>query len=330
MPRSDNMPPPDDMQNLLGRRLTPEERAFESSLRDALGSQERRQARSTFHDIAARSPQLFLPAAISLLESESQPVGRRRLYLQLMECPEFLIQLVQPEWFSQQQFLKVCQALKQIDDLLDLRLARLVPGRHADDYELSREVILRLLDVLHTISSGPRLIQVLGHLTNYPDEHIASKATMLVGHRVRSAAWLFDHFHTSDARVRASVIEGIWGVDTLSARKCLQDSLNDSNNRVVGNALVGLHLLGDKTVDQAVEQMICDARPNFRRTAAWVMGKIGKREFAEALERAVQDDDSGVREMAARSLGELPVAEAASGPPEADAKPVAAAPSNGQ
>jgi HEAT repeats len=274
-----------------------------------------------FQDIAARSPQLLLPAAISLLYSESHPVGRRRLYLQLMECPEFLLQLVQPEWFSQQQFLKVCQALKEIDDLLDLRLARLVPGRRADDYELPREVVLRLLDVLHAISSGPRLVQVLGHLTNYPDERIASKAAMLVGHRVRSAAWLHDHFQTTDARVRASVVEGLWGVDTLSARKCLRDSLNDSNNRVVGNALVGLYLLGEKTVEQAVEHMICDSRPSFRRTAAWVMGKIGKPEFAEALERATQDGDSGVREMAVRSLGALAVPEAGNGSVEPEQSP---------
>ncbi len=321
MPRPDDMPPSEDTPNLLGRRLTPEEIAFESQLRDALGNQERRQARSKFPDIAARSPQLLLPAAISLLESESHPVGRRRLYLQLMECPEFLIQLVQPQWFSREQFLKVCQALKEIDDLLDLRLARLVPGRHSDDYELPREVVLRLLDVLHTISSGPRLIQVIGHLANYPDERIASKATMLVGHRIRSAAWLQSHFLTTDARVRASVVEGLWGVDTISARKCLQNSLKDSNNRVVGNALVGLHLLGEKTVDQAVEHMLRDARPSFRRTAAWVMGRIGKPEFAEALERAAQDEDSTVREMAVRSRGVLPAAEAGNGAVEPEQSP---------
>src|SRR5262249_54311572 len=153
---------------------------------------------------------------------------------QLMECPEFLLQLVSPDQFSEKQFHKVCRDLKQIDDFFDLRLARLVPGRHNDEYQLQPRVVVRLLDVLHAISSGPRLVQMLGHLTHHPDERIASKAAMLMGHRIRSENWVRNHVQSSNSRVRANVVEGLWGVNNVFARKCLRDSLSDSNNRVVG------------------------------------------------------------------------------------------------
>jgi HEAT repeats len=311
----------DDMQSLLGRELTPEERPLEALLRRELAGHERRPVRSAIRDMAARSPKLFLAAALSMLESTSLAGDRRKLYMQFVECPEFLLELVHPDRLSRTQLIAVCQELKQIDDFLDLRLARLVPGRHADEYGLPPETILRLLDVLHMISSGPRLVQVLGHLTGSRNERIASKATILMGHRLRSENWVRNHFESKDARLRASVVEGLWGVDTPFARNCLRQSLNDGDNRVAGNALFGLHLLGEQAVDRQAEQMLGDSRPNFRRTAAWVMGRIGKPEFVKALERAAQEDeDAGVRETAARTLAAFPISKATSDPQPAAAE----------
>jgi hypothetical protein len=187
-------------------------------MRCELASQEKRPAHSRVRDIAARSPKLFLAVALSMLESIPLAEARRKLYMQFVACPEFLLEIVHPDRFSRTQLIAVCQELKQIDDFLDLRLARLAPGRYADEYGLPPETVLRLLDVLHLISSGPRLVQVLGHLTSYPDERIVSKAAMLMGRRFRSENWVRNRFESKDARVRASVVEGLWGVDTPFAR----------------------------------------------------------------------------------------------------------------
>ena len=48
-----------------------------------------------------------------------------------------------------------------------------------------------------------------------------------------------------DGRVRAGVVEGLWGVSTAAAQSHLWASLKDKNNRVVGNVLIGLHHLGE-------------------------------------------------------------------------------------
>jgi HEAT repeat protein len=80
------------------------------------------------------------------------------------------------------------------------------------------------------------------------------------------------------------------------------EALQDENNRVAGNALMGLHLLGEPATGQLVEQMVGDARPPFRRTAAWLMGRIAKPEFEDHLLRAAADEDPGVRQTAAAAL----------------------------
>lgn len=49
----------------------------------------------------------------------------------------------------------------------------------------------------------------------------------------------------SDPRVRANAIESLWGVDSPEARTLLSFATNDANNRVVGNALLGLYHLGN-------------------------------------------------------------------------------------
>jgi HEAT repeat protein len=78
--------------------------------------------------------------------------------------------------------------------------------------------------------------------------------------------------------------------------------LEDENNRVVGNALMGLHLLGEQRVTELVKEMLQDPRPQFRWTAAWVMGQIGSPDFFECLVQARADSNSGVRKAAGRAL----------------------------
>jgi hypothetical protein len=290
------------MPSLLGRELTGEERKVEAALRHALLVLDKRSSPASIRAIAAASPEEFVAAALGMLESKSDRADRHRLYTGLVEGPEFLLLLLQSDRFDRSSLLEVCRGLKEIDDLLDVRLARLAPGRRENVHGLDPEVVLRLLDILHVISSGPRLIQIIGHLTRHPDERVASKAALLIGCRLRNHDWVRAQFESPDPRIRANVVEGLWGVDTPFARKWLWDALKDENCRVAGNALMALHLLREPEAGKLVEQMLADARPQFRRTAAWLMGKIGKPEFAECLQKAAGDEDAGVREAVTRAL----------------------------
>jgi hypothetical protein len=288
------------MTGFSGRELTTEERNVQASLQGALGQPEWLSL-ATIRTLAAARPGEFMTAALSMLESKSDPSARRWLCQRLLQFPEFLQQLFHSDRLERTQLIEICRALKEADDFLDTRLARLASGRE-DSSRLTPEIVLRLLDVLHEISSGPRLVQMIGHLTRHPDERVASKAAMLIGHRLRNQNWVRVQLESGDPRVRASVVEGLWGVDTPANRKCLWDALKDENNRVAGNALLGLHMLREPATDKLVKQMLCEARPQFRRTAAWLMGKIARPEFAECLRQAQGDPDPGVRQAIKRAL----------------------------
>jgi hypothetical protein len=203
---------------------------------------------------------------------------------------------------SRQDLIEVCRKWMALDSQLDVRLARLTPGREAGGEGLPVEHVVRVLDVLDEISPGPRLILLLNHLTHHGEQRIASKAALLVGRRLRNRDWVSRQMESTDGRLRANVVEGLWGIRSASVQSHLWASLKDKNNRVVGNALIGLHQSGEPGVKEFVKRMIEDARPPFRWTAAWVMGKIGAPEFIEDLERAVQDKEAHVRSAAERAL----------------------------
>ena len=294
------------MPGLVGRDLTIPERVVAGLLQTALARHAHsRDIGEAVNRIAVRSPRGFGPAALSLLESTQDPGVRRKIYQQLLDCPEFLIRLMQPGAFSRTQLLEICRELMALDPTFDVRLARLTPTRCQDDSPLDEDGVVQVLDILNEISPGGRLVLLLNHLTRHPNRHIASKATLLIGKRLRNQDWLNRHLESGDERIRANAVEGLWNVTTQAARQCLWKGLKDKNNRVVGNALLGLHQLGEPTVLEFVKRMIEDPRPPFRWTAAWVMGKIGGEEFIEPLERALQDRDEQVRRSAQRALSAI-------------------------
>jgi hypothetical protein len=259
-------------------------------------------AEAAIREIAAADPALFFDAALSILESPSDAPCAPRVYARLFGCSTFLVELVRTGRFSDKELLQRCSDWIAIDRFLDIRLAQLTPGRHEDPFGLPAETIVRVLEVLNHISSGPRLILILNHLKNHPNKQVAEKATVLVGRRIWSAPWLNQRLASTDASIRAGAVEGLWGREMPSARELLRRHRQDENNRVAGNALLGLHFLGEAGVLELAKEMIHDERPPFRQTAAWVMGQIAEPAFVEPLTAALADSEAGVRLSAKRAL----------------------------
>ena len=107
----------------------------------------------------------------------------------------------------------------------------------------------------------------------------------------------------SDPRVRANAVESLWGVETPEARTLLNFAASDANNRVVGNALLGLYYLGDSSVLAEVIKLAGHESALFRATAAWMMGETGDPRFTDALRRMITESDPAVRKRAFAALG---------------------------
>src|SRR5579872_4855960 len=291
------------MPDLLGRELTAQEEAVKAALEGVLRNpRNTRDSNAAIRSLLCPAPEAFCAAVLFLLGTQHDP-ARRQTYNALADCREFWIALMREARLSRSHLLEVCRHFMTIESMLDIRLARLTPGREeTESSQLDAETVLRILDVLDKLSPGSRLILLLNHLTQHPDRRIAAKATLLIGRRIRNQDWVARHLASSDGRVRASTIEGLWGVRSPAARSSLWVSLQDKNNRVVGNALIGLHQLGEPAVNEFMKRMIEDPRPAFRWTAAWVMGKVGAEEFAPFLEQALKDKESHVQRVAERAL----------------------------
>jgi HEAT repeat protein len=290
---------------ILSRNLTAEESAIHARLKTTMDEYGTNfLAPRRMRELAQGDPAAFFTAALWLLHSEPDSAGRRHLYQLLLDSPEFLPQLTNPELFSIPEALELCLKLMRIDPLLDVKIARMMPGR-ADAALLSTPQVLRTLDILSEISPGTRLIPILGHLTHHGNRRISSKAALLLGRRIRNREWVERHLTAQDARIRANVIEALWGLDAPYARKIMQECVQDNHNRVAGNALFGLHLLGHKDVCRHLQDMMKDPRAEFRSTAAWVMGKAGSREFMDPLLKLAEDQVEGVRRTAQQALASI-------------------------
>jgi len=90
----------------------------------------------------------------------------------------------------------------------------------------------------------------------------------------------------------------------------LQFAASDGNNRVAGNALLGLYWLGDSAVISELVKMAGHAAGSFRLSAAWAMGETGDPRFSEVLGRMLADSNAGVRKRAFAAVSQVKLAAA--------------------
>ena len=119
---------------------------------------------------------------------------------------------------------------------------------------------------------------------------------------MQSPAWTKRQLERKDQRIRANAVEALWGINSSPAIHLLEQCASDSNNRVVGNALVGLHIADIDGAQQQVMALSRARKLQLRSTAAWVMGRVGAPCFKPRLTELVRDEQPQVRGAALRAL----------------------------
>jgi hypothetical protein len=257
--------------------------------------------------LAYEAPELFTDAAIRHLNSGPSSNAHRLLAILLMRQDQLFQRLANPSATSREQSVKLFRRLLEVDPSFDVKLARKLPGRsywnQTDAFDSVRSA--RALDILDETSQGRRLLPILGHLPDSPDAAISAKATLFVGKRVQNPSWTKKQLQRPDQRVRANAVEALWGLSTPSAVDLFENCVDDRNNRVVGNSLVGLHIVGREEAREEVMSMSKSSVAEVRSTAAWAMGRIVTPAFAPRLRELIVDDNNQVRSMALKSLKDL-------------------------
>ena len=257
-------------------------------------------------------PGLFLNAALRRLNSGENSGAMRFLSSLAVRHAGMFEFLTSPESSSRDEAVNLFRRFLAIDPSFDVRLAERLPNRResnlSDAFDSKHST--RALDILDQTSRGRRLLPILGHLPTYRDTRISAKATLFVGRRLQSPAWTKKQLRQSDHRVRANAIESLWGLDSPAAVRVLEECIEDANNRVFGNSLLGLHILGRGEAEREALDVAIGGEPPFRSTAAWILGRIASPDCQGRLTEMVRFEHPLVRSTALRSLLEIRRAEA--------------------
>jgi HEAT repeat protein len=257
--------------------------------------------------LLAGDPEQFLRAFIPLLHSERDRPAYQPLIKFWIQTRETVQQLCNPELFDKETAIELARVIAEMDPGLDTRLVRSLPTRGGMETSnaVTGAVAERVLELVEAISGGARTLPSFAHLMRDPNPRLRAKAALLIGRRVHSARWVEQRLNEPDARVRANVVESFWGQGGGWAVDVLCRAADDPNNRVAGNALCGLYDLKQHKAVPYILRMATDARPAFRATAAWTMGKTGSPEFMPALEKLSHDLYAAVRKNAVKAMDRI-------------------------
>lgn len=197
----------------------------------------------------------------------------------------------------------IAGCLRAAPDLIPLFEQKI--GSHLSSYAQVLEVsgVRKLLEVLDLISDCSRIRPLLIKLRTFPDPQVQSKLTLLLGRGSLNLGLIEDQLASPDARVRANTIKAL--PDVKGAQRLLKAALTDPNHRVVGEALLALHRLGDSSAAEHLIEMAQSESEASRLSALWVMGETEDEQFRETLRACVQSDTGKVRWMALKSLSRL-------------------------
>lgn len=161
--------------------------------------------------------------------------------------------------------------------------------------------LLRALS-LAPATSGSALMPWLKKMLQQADDRVRSRAVKLLCEIRPNKSQIERQMLDENARVRANAIEGLWNLKTSEATEIFRAALDDGNHRVVGNALVGLHLQGAPDAFAKIAENCQSSQAAVRRAMAWCLGFIRDERGIALLQTLSRDAAPVVRSRALRSL----------------------------
>jgi hypothetical protein len=262
-------------------------------------------SRGAIRQCERQAPEAFLLEGLRTVMDADDSAGYRFLAILLVGIPSVFQMLCDRRQFTQEDAIKIAKRLQKVDQNFDTRMCGLLPDRNnaRRPFSLEGGLAERALEILDAISPGRRIVPIMRHLTGYSDPRIASKASLLIGKRLQNLSWARRVLaESNDPRVRANALEAFWGMDAPDVIDLFRRCVDDPDNRVVGNAIIGLHEAGEPEAFHLAIEIASKKKPSFRMTAAWIMGKIANVDFFLFLTRLARDEEMSVRRSAINAL----------------------------
>jgi hypothetical protein len=250
-------------------------------------------------DMLEHSPGAFCAAAVEILSGEDCERVKRYLVAMLWTNNLLIPCLTDPS--TPPQKAEIIAALaRRVDPQLPAKLVGFVLERT----ELEPpECLERVLGLLKSMPDAASFRPLLTPLLRHPNARIRSKVALLAGEGNRNRTWFERRMQEGDPRVRANAIESAGSAEDL--RPVFRTAALDSNNRVVGNALVSLYRLGETDAIASLHEMTSHPDPAFRATAVWAMGETADTRFLPLLARILTDPNETIKAAAFRAIRRL-------------------------
>jgi hypothetical protein len=220
------------------------------------------------------------------------------------ELGEIFIQICD-ETIPLPQAIEMARAKAERHPLFDVQLAQQIPTTQNPLSLLQGSKALRALEILDAISPGNRLVVALAGLMQTPSEKIRSKAALLLGRRVQSIDWAQLCSRESDPRVRANILEALWGSTSPSAIEIFRKAMADPEPRIAANAALGIYKHDQEEGGQLLSALQRHSDSRFRCSALWAIAQTGDAKFLPTLRGSLQDADPRKRSIAVRGLMSL-------------------------
>jgi HEAT repeat protein len=264
---------------------------------------EQEQAHHSILEMQLMDPQRFARIAVQVL---SEKLSEGDLYLLCilllnLNTDGLMDLLTEPARPDGSLARKLARWLGRHDSNLSSKLLKyLSEETKRDDVNQARiERALELLtDLPETRLSVPYLLELL-RSTNI---HIRSKVVLLMAKSSQGSRWTEFRLSEADPRVRANAIEGLWNLQLRGSEQVLRGATRDPHHRVVVNAWIGLHYIGDEKAAEELVRMAAHEDSACRAAAVWGLGHLGLMQFQPVLQRLVRDPDALVRRNALRAL----------------------------
>lgn len=260
--------------------------------------------RRLIRELADRDWQPFYDAVIEILKAGDGSRGCRYL-VSLLAGRGRLIDALCDSAFTRDQVLALARTAMQVDPMMVTHLAKAMADGDLLGREKRTKEVIRLMGIVEEISGHGGIPPTFRHMIRHPNPHLRSKAVLMIGRHEAASRWLHKCLAEQDPRTRANAVEALWGADSYEARAVLRAAARDPNNRVVGNGLLALYLLGDCSVVKELLRMAGDESVVFRSTAAWAMGNTVDTRFVEALSRMLGDASAAVRARAFAAMAQI-------------------------
>jgi HEAT repeat protein len=259
--------------------------------------------RALIRDILDNDREFFYSTALGVLKTSADSRGGQYL-LALLVANGLLARALCEPTLTRQEAMNLARQAVRVDPLVDAALARILADSAVGQGETVQDPA-RLMEILAEIADPARVLPSLMRLLRHPNPYLRSKVVKMIGRGSRSAKWVKGKLNETDPRVRANAIEALWGVDSPDARALLHFATNDPNNRVLGNALLGLYYIGECSVLDDIVELSTHESASFRATAAWVMGETGDVRFSDHVRHLLLQTDALVRKKALVALSRI-------------------------